>query len=123
MITLDHSGLPTEYLDRCFLAFDQTSVAWWVKGEDEEEVAVKLAEAAALSLDWASGNGIAFDPGKTEEALFRMQKVAPTATIRVGANDIAINTEATRWLRVWLDSQLTLKDHHGTKMKEGKKAM
>jgi len=30
---------------------------------------------------------------------------------------------ATRWLGVWLDSQLTLRDHHATRVKEGHKAM
>jgi ribonuclease HI len=98
-------------------------IAWWVKGEDEDEVAAKLAEAAAASLDWARDNGVAFDHGKTEAVLFRKQRVAPTATIRVGTNDIPFNTEATRWLGVWLDSQLTLKEHHAIRLKEGEKAL
>jgi len=82
-----------------------------------------LAEAAAASLDWAKDNGVAFDHGKTEAALFRKSRAAPTATIRVATNDIAFNPAATRWLGVWLDSQLTLKEHHATRLKEGKKAL
>jgi hypothetical protein len=61
-------------------------------------VAAKLSEAAAASLDWASGNGVAFDHGKTEAALFCGKKGDPTATIRVGTNDIPFNPEVTRWL-------------------------
>jgi hypothetical protein len=98
-------------------------IAWGAKGKDEEEVATKLVEAAAASLDWARDNGVAFDHGKTEAALFRRKRTAPTATIRVGTNDIPFNTDATRWLGVWLDSQLTLKEHHAIRLKEGRKAL
>jgi hypothetical protein len=51
------------------------------------------------------------------------QLPAPTATTRVGSNDVSFNTTATRWLGVWLDSQLTLKEHHAISLKEGKKAL
>jgi hypothetical protein len=93
-------------------------IAWWAKGKNEEEVAAKLAEAAAASL-----NGVAFDHGKTEAVLFRKSRASPKATIRVGTNDVTFNTAATRWLGVWLDSQLTLKGHHAIRLKEGKKAL
>jgi len=58
-----------------------------------------------------------------EGILFRKKKGAPIATISVGTSDIPFNSEATRWLGVWLDSQLTLKEHHAVRLKEGKKAM
>ena len=99
------------------------NIGWWVKAENEEEVAEKLAEAAAMSLDWAKDNGVAFDQGKTEGVLFQKKKGAPTATICVGTSDIPFNSEATHWLGIWLDSQLTLKEHHAIRLKEGKKAM
>jgi len=77
----------------------------------------------AVSLDWAKDNGVAFDQGKTEGVLFRKKKGTPTAIIHVGTSDIPFNSEATRWLGVWLDSQLMLKEHHTVRLKEGKKAM
>jgi ribonuclease HI len=49
--------------------------------------------------------------------------LAPKATIQVGTNEISCNTQATRGLGVWLDSQLTLKQHHAIRLKDGKKAM
>jgi hypothetical protein len=61
-------------------------IAWWTKGKDDEEVAAKLAEAAAASLEWAKNNGVAFDHGKTEAILFWKSRTAPTATIRMGPN-------------------------------------
>jgi len=33
------------------------------------------------------------------------------------------NKEATRWLGVWLDFQLILKEHYRIRIKEGKQAM
>jgi len=45
------------------------------------------------------------------------------ATVVGGASNVPFNKTATRWLAVWLDSQLTLRDHHATRLKEGRKAM
>jgi len=71
----------------------------------------------------ATGNGVAFDHGKTEAALFRRKKKVPTAEVTVGASRVPFNKMATRWLGVWLDSQLTLRDHHTTRLNQGQKAV
>ena len=39
------------------------------------------------------------------------------------ASHVPFNKMATRWLGVWLDSQLMLRDHHATRLKHGQKAM
>ena len=78
---------------------------------------------ATSSIGWAANSGVAFDHGKTEATIFRGKKTAPTATIKVGTSTIPFNKEATRWLGVWLDSQLTLKNHYAIRLKGGKKAM
>jgi len=98
-------------------------IGWWADGADDKAVAAKLTMAAAASIEWATGNGVAFDHGKTKAALFHRKRSAPMATVKVGADTIPFNKEATRWLRIWLDSQLTLKDHHDLRLKDGKKAM
>jgi len=98
-------------------------IGWWAAGADDEAVAAKLSAAAAASIEWAAGNGVAFGHGKTEAAIPRRKKTAPTATVKVGANTVPFNKEVTRWLGIWLDSQLTLKDHHAIRPKDGKKAM
>jgi len=77
-------------------------------------------------MEWAAGNGVAFDHGKTEAALFWRKKRKETETeakVKVGDKEIPFNKEATRWLGVWLDSQLTLKEHHATRLKSGRNAM
>jgi len=86
-------------------------------------MASKLSEAAAASIDWAARNGVAFDHRKTEAAIFRRKKTTPMATVKVGASTVLFNKEAARLLGIWLDSQLTLKDHHAIRLKDGEKAM
>ena len=98
-------------------------ISWWAEGKGDEEVAGKLSEAAAAATEWAARSGIAFDHDKTEAALFHKKRTAPKATVAVGDSKVPFNKEATRWLGVWLDSQLTLKEHHATRMKHGRKAM
>jgi len=98
-------------------------ISWWADGADSSAVAAKLSAAAAASIDWAAANGVAFDYGKTEAALFHKKRTAPTATVAVGTSEVPFNKGATRWLGIWLDAQLSLKEHHATRMKEGSKAM
>ena len=86
-------------------------------------MAAKLSAAAKVTVKWAEGNGVAFDHGKTEAALFHRKRAVPTATVTVGANTVPFNKEATRWLGIWLCSQLTLKEHHDIRTKEGRQAM
>jgi hypothetical protein len=85
-------------------------------------MAAKLAEAAAASLDWAKDNGVAFDHGKTEAALPE-EADCPYShhpgrherhSLQYPSDTLAGHT---------LDSQLTLKEHHAIRLKEGKKAL
>jgi len=59
----------------------------------------------------------------SEAAIFRRKKTIPTATAKVGANTIPFNKEGAQMLAIWLGSQLTLKDHHTIRLKDGKRAM
>jgi hypothetical protein len=86
-------------------------------------VANKLSEAATASLNWAAGNGIAFDHGKTEAALFQRRRSTPTATIKAEESEVPFNKQVTRWLGVWLDSQPTIKEHDAIRLKKGKNGM
>ena len=46
----------------------------------------------------------------------------PARKIQVGNHQVAYNKEATRWLGVYLDSSLTLKEHHRTRMRKARQA-
>ena len=98
-------------------------ISWWADGADSTAVAAKLSAAAAAAIGWAAENGVAFDSGKTEAALFHKKRSAPRATVAVGTNSVPFNKEATRWLGIWLDAQLSLKEHHATRMNEGRQAL
>jgi len=75
-------------------------------------------------MDWAAQNGVAFDHRKTEAAIFkRGRKTDSEAAVTVGNNTVPLNKEATRRLGIWLDSQLTLKEHHARRMKDGRNAL
>jgi len=76
-------------------------------------------------MEWGRNNGVAFDQGKTEAAMvWRKKKGMEAKTkVRVGDNEVPFNKEATRWLGIWLVSQLTLGTHHNTKLQDGKRAM
>jgi hypothetical protein len=89
----------------------------WVEGKDDREVAEKLSKASEAACKWAARNGITFDHGKSEAVFF--SRARPTATIRTGGHEIPFNRKATRWLGVWLDSQLTLGEHQKVMMKGG----
>ena len=89
-------------------------IAWWADGKDDEAAATKMSETAAASIDWTASNGVAFGHGKTEPAIFYRKGTPPNTAAKVGSSTVQFNKEVTRWLRVWLDSQLTLKDNqHG----------
>lgn len=83
-------------------------------------MAAKLSEA---SIHWTARNGVASGHGKTEAAIFRRKKTPHTANVKVGTNSVPSNKAATRWLRVWLDLQLTLQDHNAIRLKNGNSAM
>lgn len=98
-------------------------ISWWSEGKTEEEVAEKLTETSRVACEWASRNGVIFDHGKTEAMLFSRRRRSPTATVMTGGREISFNKEATRWLGIWLDAHLTLRDHQKGMMKEGRKAL
>jgi len=98
-------------------------ISWWADGADCTAVAAKLSAAATAAIGWAVENGVAFDSGKTEAAMFHKKRSAPRATVAVGTNSVPFNKEATRWLGIWLNAQLSLKEHHATRMNEGRKAL
>jgi len=89
-------------------------IGWW---------GGRAVGGSGASIYQAANNGVAFNHGKPEAAIFRRKKSPPTATVKVGPNTVPFNKEATRWLEIWLDSQLTLKDRHAIRPKDGKKAM
>jgi hypothetical protein len=47
-------------------------------------------------------------PGKDGGGILQQGRRAPTAVIRTEGREVPFNKKATRWLGIWLDTQLTL---------------
>jgi len=44
-------------------------------------------------------------------------------SVQIGEHEVPVNQHATRWLGVWIDSKMTLKEHHSARMKKARRAM
>jgi len=102
-------------------------VAWTSEGATEDAIGESLEQAATAAQEWAVANAVTFDTEKTEAILFsrrrkRSTPATPPRGILVDGRTVQFNKQATRWLGVWLDSQLTLKDHHDVRMKIARNA-
>jgi hypothetical protein len=104
-------------------------VGWMATGSDVSQVVRKLQSCTRESIDWAERWELEFDPAKTEATLFTRRRGHEkhlrqklTAKIRVGNGLVRFNKEATRWMGVWMDPHLTIKEHHNRCMKKARAA-
>jgi hypothetical protein len=104
-------------------------LSWVVKGSDVNLVITILERCAAKSIKWESRQGLQFDTAKTEAARFTRRRghkkhlrAKLTAKIRVGDGFIRFNRQAIRWIGIWMDAHLTLKEHHNRRMKKARAA-
>ena len=81
-------------------------------------MAEALSRAAEAALDGAADNGVTFDRAKTKAMFLYKRRRKPTESVRVGGHEVSFNQHATRWLGVWIDSELTLKEHRSARMKK-----
>jgi len=92
-------------------------VVWMVEGDGEDELSETLERAATAAQEWADASAVTFDAQKMETILLsRLRKsrnpAAAPRGIQVAGHTVQFNKQATRWLGVWLESQLTLKENH-----------
>ena len=101
-------------------------VTWFVEGTSIKEVTRGLEDYAAESLRWAERSAVRFETAKTETVLLsrrrghgRRRECRP---IRAGDQEVHFAKEATRWLGVWLDSALTLRESRRRALNHERKA-
>jgi hypothetical protein len=93
-----------------------------------DEVCRKLQLAGEVAIEWGAANGVQFNPGKTEAALFTRQRgrilqdQVQRARLPIGGKEVIFNQTATRWLGILLDAGLTLKAHYQGRLQQAKKA-
>jgi hypothetical protein len=104
-------------------------LGWVATGSDVNQVVMILERCAAKSIEWAGRRGLQFDTAKMEAAQFTRRRghkkhLRPilTAEIRVGTCFIQFNRQSTRWLGVWMNVHMTLKEHHNLYMKRARAA-
>jgi len=95
------------------------NLGWVATRSDVKQGVAILERCAAKSIEWASRRGQQSNMSKTEAALFTHRRghrkhFRPklTAMIRVGDRIIRFNRQARRSLGVWMETHLTLKEHH-----------
>ena len=103
--------------------------AWVATGSDVNLVVIILERWVGKIVEWARRQGPQFDRAKTDAALFtrrrglkKLRQPKLTAKIRVSNRFTQFNKEATRWLGIWMDAQLTLKEDHNQCMKKSRAA-
>jgi hypothetical protein len=94
-------------------------LGWVATGSDANHVVSILERCAAMIIEWASKQGRQLDTAKTVAARFtrrpgHRKHLRPTLTamIRVGSRVIRFNTQAKRWLGVWMGAHQTSKEQH-----------
>ena len=91
------------------------------------KIAKTLEKVGQIALEWGANNAVTYDTSKTEAVLFsraRRQKLTKLleTRVRVGGETVCFKKEATRWLGVWLDSNLNFAFHVNERIKKAKAA-
>jgi len=98
-------------------------VAWTAEGANEEDTSERLEQAASAAQEWGEANAVTFDTERRKQSCSADgRNVRLQRGIQVAGRTIQFNAQATRWLGIWLDSQLTLKEHHEVRMKKARNA-
>ena len=93
-----------------------------------DQVCEKLQKAGEVAIQWGHENAVQFDAEKTEAMLFtrkrgrELREQTERARITVEGHEVSFHKEATRWLGIWLDTGLTLKDHYQTCLRKARSA-
>ena len=97
-------------------------------GTSVEKIAKALEKVGNLIVEWGKRNAVTYDTAKTELVLFsrarqrRLNQHLRETTVLVGGERIKFNKDATRWLGIWLDSQLKFTAHINERLTKAKTA-
>ena len=89
-------------------------VTWFVKGSSVDEITTKLKECARESIRWGCQNAVQFKAAKAEVIILSkkrgLARATQSTTVWVDDRRIQYAKGATRWLGIWLDSALSLRE-------------
>ena len=98
-------------------------VAWLAEGKDENNLSATLEAAVSAAQQWAKRTRARSTRRRYIETILlsrRTTTVAQERGIQVGEQLFHFNKQATRWLGVWMDSHLTLGEHHNVRTKKAR---
>jgi hypothetical protein len=88
-------------------------ISWLATGKDVIEITKLLEACGKAAKTLAAKNAVEFDMIKTEPVIFTKKKKRADMAIDLGDGiRVQYNKGATRWLGLWLDSALNIKEHH-----------
>ena len=86
-------------------------VTWFAEGRNVRGIRDKLEICAMRSIEWGKANAVRFEETKTEAVLLSKKRgIRREPGVRVGGNVVPFAGKATRWLGVWLDASLNLRE-------------
>ena len=97
-------------------------------GTSVKEIAKALGKVGNLVVKWGRRHAVTYDMAKTKLVLFsrarqrRLNQQLRETTVLVGGERIKLNKDATRWLGIWLDSQLKFTAHINERLTKAKTA-
>lgn len=101
-------------------------IALLAPGKTIEEIQRSLAIAGEEAISWGMANNVIFDIDKTEAVLFtkkrKIRRNIRRYNLEFQGQTIPFNREATRWLGIWLDTGLELKEHYKIRLQKAQQA-
>ena len=98
-------------------------VTWFVTGTSVDAIREKLEMCAKESILWGERNAVRFEESKTEALLLSKKRgIREERGVEVGGRVVPFARGATRWLGVWLDWTLSLRDSRKRVLERAKRA-
>jgi Reverse transcriptase (RNA-dependent DNA polymerase) len=101
-------------------------IAFLAPGKTVKDIQDALTNAGEQAIAWGLLNNVKFDVEKTEAVLFtKKRKIRQNLinyNIKIQSYNIKFNKEATRWLGIWLDAGLSLKEHRQIRLQKAQRA-
>ena len=86
-------------------------VTWFVTGPNIKTIREGLEARARESILWGKQNAVRFEDTKTEALILSKKRgLRQEGGVQVGERTVPFAREATRWLGVWMDSALNLRE-------------
>ena len=117
-----HTTVQNKVDDTAGLSFVD-DVTWFATGPNVAAIRKRLEECARESIAWGERNAVRFEESKTEALLLSKKRgIREERGVQVADRVVLFARKATRWLGVWLDWTLGLRDSRKRVLDRAKRA-